>query len=281
MSSTKRIGATFVVASSAILLVGLCVNLIGKGQGQQSNKTAKIIRKGAPVIDQGGSQPSPKELDDAATPVVDLNASNPTDLSAERIFKNSRYDRHGLVKSEVDPRVAEVLMEPQDDLSDVPTDESDLVVEGLVTDSAAFLSNDKQSVYSEFTVRVGDILKSGPGLSVNRGESITTERFGGRVKQSDGRIIRYGVIGQGSPVKGEKYLFFLSKTEHGNYRILTGYQLQGTKVIPLDGTRISRRAIGSSTFDKHNDESYQAFSEEVRRALQNPKNDKQKRRVGP
>jgi hypothetical protein len=53
-------------------------------------------------------------LDDAATPVVDFINSNSVGVSAERIFKNSRYDRHGLVKSEVDPRVTEVLMDPQD-----------------------------------------------------------------------------------------------------------------------------------------------------------------------
>src|SRR5260370_41165602 len=94
-------------------------------------------------------------------------------------------------------------------ISDYPTDISDLVVEGKVTGAAPFLSNDKGDVYSEFTVHITDVLKVAPDLAVKRGDSIVTQRSGGRVKYPDGRIVRYGFVGQGSPIKGNKYLFFL------------------------------------------------------------------------
>jgi hypothetical protein len=231
------------------------------------------------MANQTPSQPTAKELDDSATPIVDFNSADA--VSNDRASKNRRYDGRGLVKSEPDTRVTEVSTEWQGDISDLPTDKSDLIVEGKVTDSAAFLSNDKGAVYSEFTVRVADVVKAAPGLTVNVGDSIVTERSGGRVRYPDGRVVRYGLGGQGSPMKEKKYLFFLSKSEQGNYRILTAYELKGKKVSALDGSRINRRGLGSWGFDKHNDEDYQSFREAVGQAIKNPSRGAENRRVGP
>jgi hypothetical protein len=225
------------------------------------------------------SQLTEKERDDAATPVVDLS-SYATSVSTDRLLKNSRYDNEGMVKSEIDPRAAYVEREPPGDISDIPTDKSDLIVEGTVTDSAAFLSNDKGAVYSEVTVQVSDVLKETPGLSVKNGDSIVTERFGGRVKYPNGQIVRYGFVGQGSPAKGKNYLFFLSRAEQGNYNILTAYELQGNKVQALDGSRINYRQMGAWVFDKHNDEDYQAFRKATEQAVKNPSGN-HKRRFNP
>lgn len=221
-----------------------------------------------------------KELDDAATPIVDLLSSHNAPVSTDRLLKNSRYDNEGIVKSEIDPSVANVVREPLERISDIPTDKSDLIVEGTVTDSAAFLSNDKGAVYSEITVRVSDVLKDTSDLNVRNGESIVTERFGGRVKYPNGQIVRYGVVGQGSPAKGKHYLFFLSRGEQGNYDILTAYELQGNKVQALDGARVNL-GLGNWLFDKHNDEDYQTLREATERAVRNPPTGNQKRRFNP
>lgn len=223
------------------------------------------------------SRPTAKELDDAATPVVDLISSYTADVSTDRWFKNNRYDNHGMVESEIDPRAAYVEREPTERISDIPAGESDLVVEGTVTDSAAFLSNDKGAVYSEITVRISDVLKETSDVSLKIGDSIVTERFGGRVKYPNGQIVRYRFVGQGSPAKGKNYLFFLSRAEQGNYNILTAYELQGNKVQALDGSRINYRQLGDWVFDKHNDEDYQAFRKATDQAVKNPDSGKPKR----
>jgi hypothetical protein len=220
-----------------------------------------------------------RELDDEATPVVDLLSSHTAAISSERLLKNSRYDNQGIVKSEIDPSVANVVREPLEDISDIPADKSDLIVEGSVTDSAAFLSNDKGGVYSEITVHVSDVLKD-TALNVRAGDSIVTERFGGRVKYPNGQIVRYGIVGQGSPAKGRSYVFFLSRAEQGNYNILTAYELQGNKVQALDGARVSL-GRGDWVFDKHNGEDYQAFRKAMDQAVKNPPSGKQKRRFNP
>jgi len=231
--------------------------------------------------DQNVTQPTAKELDDAATPIVDLADPNP--VSSGRALKNARWDKHRLVKSQLDPRVASVVMDHWEgqNISDLPTEKSDLIVEGKVTESAAFLSNDKGDVYSEFTVHVTEILKAGADLEVKPGSSIIAERRGGRVKYPDGRIVRYGFVGQGSPMKGKSYLFFLSKSGDGDYTILTGYELQGNRVLALDGSRINDRGLGKWSFDKHNDEDCENFRLAVRKAIKNPPPGSENRRVGP
>lgn len=238
---------------------------------------------GAKATEQNGSekksQLTEKERDDAATPVVDLS-SYPTGVSTDRLLKNSRYDNEGMVKTEVGPNVVSVLREPPENISDIPADKSDLIVEGRVIDSAAFLSNDKGAVYSEVTVQVSDVLKNTTNLNVRNGDSIVTERFGGRVNYSNGQIIRFGIVGQGSPAKGKNYLFFLSRAEQGNYNILTAYELQGNKVQALDGARVNL-GRGDWVFDKHNDEDYQAFRNATEQAVKNGPSGSQKRRLNP
>jgi hypothetical protein len=260
------------------LLAPLAFGLLSKN----TRSTQEAAKAAEQNLTENGVKPqsTTKELDDAATPVVDLISSYTADVSTDRWFKNNRYDNEGMVKSEIDPGISNVIRHPLENISDLPADKSDLIVEGTVTDSAAFLSNDKGAVYSEITVRVSDVLKDTSDLIVKNGDSIVTERFGGRVKYPNGQIVRYGFVGQGSPAKGKNYLFFLSRAEHGNYHILTAYELQGGKVQALDGSRVNL-GIGNWVFDKHNDEDYQAFRRATEQAVKNPPSRNQKRRFNP
>ncbi|MDQ2922025.1 MAG: hypothetical protein M3R52_10510 [Acidobacteriota bacterium] len=250
------------VGASVVLVVSLVVFFSGRGLAKQN------AQQGATMNNRARSESTDKERDDAATPIVDLNSSA---LSRDRALKNARYDRRPYVKAELEPGVAEVLAERPIGVSDIPTDRSDLVVEGNVTDSAAFLSNDKGMVYSEFFIHITAVLKSASGLGITAGNLIVAERLGGRVRYSDGRIIRYRLAGQGSPEKGKKYLFFLSESGQGNYEILTAYELDGNRVFALDGSRIDYRGLGTSVFDKHNQEDYQKFRNAVETAIRNPR----------
>lgn len=256
-----------------IVIVVAGAKATAKFQAQKSETGAEQNLTGS----EKKSQMTAKELDDAATPVVDLISSYTAAVSTDRWLKNNRYDNEGILKTEIDPSIAEIIWEPTEHISDIPAGESDLVVEGRVTDSAAFLSNDKGAAYSELTVHVSDVLKGTPDLNVKTGDSIVTERFGGRVKYPNGQIVRYRIVGQGSPEKGKTYLFFLSRADESNYRILTAYELQGNKVQALDGSRINNRRLGDWAFDKHNDEDYQGFRKTVEQAVKNPHTGKPKR----
>jgi hypothetical protein len=273
MSKEKRFKYGLMGAIGLGLLAGLLTSVsVRSQQGAGEPQTATVLRKGPSNGDEKNVQPSQKELDDAATPIVDFDSQPRAgdDPRDQRGMKNRRYDKYGSVVSEPNPRMGEVISFShwQVGLSDMPADRSDLVVEAKVTDSQAFLSDDKTGVYSEFTVRVSKVWKTTPAATVNKGDTLVTERFGGRVRYPSGKIVRYLVDGQGSPMKGKKYLFFLARAEQGNYKLLTAYELQGNKVFALDGSRVNRRGRGNWAFDKHNGKDVNGFLEEVEQAVQ-------------
>jgi hypothetical protein len=279
MACSRRYIMLFKSAMLAVLSLVTVILVFGvlSQNAQSKQEAAKTTEQ---IGNDKKSHLRAKELDDAATPVVELVSSDTTVVGTDRLLKNSRYDNEGIVKSEVDSSIANVVREPLEHISDLPADKSDLVVEGTVTGSAAFLSNDKGAVYSEITVHVSDVLKDSSNLNVKIGDSILTERFGGRVKYPNGQIVRYGIVGQGFPAKGRKYLFFLSRAGEGNYNLLTAYELQGNKVQALDGARVNL-GRGKWAFDKHNHEDYQAFRKATEQAIQNAPAGIQKRRFNP
>lgn len=149
----------------------------------------------------------------------------------------------------------------------MPGDRSDVIVEAIVGDSKAFLSEDKTGVYSEFTIIVSKVVKVATGFSVNISDTIIAERFGGKVRYPSGKVIRCRIAGQGVPIIGKRYLFFLTKADQDSYTLLTAYEIQRNKVFALDGSRTYSRGKGGSIFDKHNGRELDSFMEEVERTL--------------
>jgi hypothetical protein len=264
MHKHKRL--IIVSSVSAVLLISLFVALNGKGQANQ---------QGSSATGQAPFGQATKQIDDAATPIVDFdnpNAADRIDKNARKL-KSVRYDKYGVVPSRPHPEAGEVRIEPEwrssHAPSDLPADKSDLIVEATVAESHAFLSDDKTGVYSEFSIIVSRVLKVSPGIPVNLGDTIVAERFGGKVRYSSGQVIRCRIEGQGVPMLGKAYLFFLSKVDQDSYQLLTAYEIQGNKVFALDGSRTSFRGQGSSIFDKHNGEDLDSFMGKLETALNN------------
>jgi hypothetical protein len=252
-------------AACVALLFGIFVVFNGKGRAEQENQ--RVSR----MSNQSGL--SAKELDDAARPTVDFENPATVDSNEKtaRKLKNSRYDKHRAVVSQPGRDTSEVIWDAEwaRGLSDLPAEKSDLVVEGIVTDSKAFLSEDKGGVYSEFIVSVSRVLKVSEGISVNLGGAIVMERFGGKVRYPSGQVVLYRIEGQGAPIPGKQYLFFLANTDHGNYKLLTAYEIQGQAVFALDGSRINFRGKGNWKFDQHNGEDLASFIGKVERTINN------------
>lgn len=251
------------VAACVVLLIGLFVVFNGEGQAEQDNQ------RGSRLSNPSGL--SAKELDDAARPIVDFDKPAPVDPAQKnaRKLKNVRRNKESIVLRAPQPDIVEMIREPElpAPLSALPADRSHVVVEGIVADSKAFLSEDKTGVYSEFTIRVSRVFKVAPGLSVNLGDLIVTERFGGRVKYPSGHVILYRIEGQGTPIIGKRYLFFLTKADQDSYGLLTAYEIQDHKVFALDGSRINSRGKGRSVFDKHDGIDFESFIRKVESAI--------------
>jgi hypothetical protein len=211
---------------------------------------------------QNNNQLSEKELDDVATPIVDYQFNQPIDNN--RRNKNIRFDGRNIVRQNVRPN-SEIIITPSEKISDFPFEGSNLVAEGIVIDSSAHLSNDKSGVYSEFNIRLTEIVAGDP--TFKNGDIITGTRFGGRVKYPSGQIVRYRVSNLGSPMKEKRYLFFLKATSETDYKILTAYELRGNKIVALDGIKVKNNSKGKNIFDKHTGQDIPDFKREVAERL--------------
>ena len=154
---------------------------------------------------------------------------------AVRQLRSSKFDKSSQA---IDPKVeAEVTTDLSHwgaELSALPVDKSSGVIVGEVTDTKAYLSNDKTGVYSEFTLQVDKVLKD-DSKQLSVGCSILIARSGGRVRFSTGRIGQFYTAGQGMPRVGQQYVLFLSGSQEQKYfYLLTGYELREGHVLLLD-----------------------------------------------
>ena len=249
---------------SAALFIGSLVALAGRSQDNKQNR-----RK----VDDSSLA---KQIDDEATPIVDLqnpDTSDRVDKNNRRI-KNARHDNSGPDKSRPLPSAGDVVGYPEwrAGFSDLPVASSDLIVEAVVSESHAFLSNDKTGVYSEFTLLVAKSPTFTTGLGVNVNDRVVGERYGGKIKYPSGLSNRWRNARQGIPIIGKRYLFFLAKVDQDTYKILTAYEIKGDTVSPLDGSRTEPgERLGASIFDKHNGENLDSFMAEVSQAITNLK----------
>ena len=193
---------------------------------------------------------APNKQQDAATrqwdefvsqfPVVEYDTPIISDFKKrnERILKNNRYDTKGILSvfsSLPEDGEGVTLSLESLPLDGIPTIESELIITGEITEVEAHLSNNKKGVYSEFTVRIDEILKNN-SEKLNNNSQITFDRIGGVVRYSNGKTRIYNIRQYGIPKIGQHYVLFLKNTEKSpNYELLTGYELKTDKtVINLD-----------------------------------------------
>jgi len=115
----------------------------------------------------------------------------------------------------------------------LPVTKSEFIVLGEVKTAEAHVSENKENVYSEFSVLVNKIFKTA-NSSITEGTEITIDRIGGFVRYPNGRTVLYNVSGKNMPAVGEKYVFFLTSPNNQDLTILTAYQLDTSGVVPLD-----------------------------------------------
>jgi hypothetical protein len=214
------------------------------------------------------------EADDSHWPVADYEAPEPVDPKdrALRKLRSSRYDGGGPIK-ESTPE-SEVTLINEIEYPALPVANSDAVVLGEVADAQAHLSNDKKRVYSEFSVRIEELLKDNKCAPLAHGSIIITERPGGKVKFPSGQIKKYRTEGQGMPQVGRQYVFFLKhNADRANYYLVTAYELRDGKVFPVDGS-IADKVSRKWSFDVYHGATKEGFLKDVRDAVKNPSQEK-------
>src|SRR5438067_909068 len=120
-----------------------------------------------------------------AGPVTNYNAARPDTNDVVRFRRGERYNIP-------DPSVAELGEESDAHLMELPASHfrresmpfrsSDAVVVGGISAGQAYLSNDKRDIYSEFKVRLSDVLKSPNTPYLTAGGSVDVTRKGGAIR---------------------------------------------------------------------------------------------------
>jgi hypothetical protein len=196
---------------------------------------------------------------DLALPLANYDAPEPLDAQ-EKVIRRARSKRY-------DHQSGEAIKEARypleriwsshwaRELPAIPIAQSDVILIGTVLDAQAYLSDDKTGVYSEFAISVGEVLK---GNGAIKDAVISVQRSGGAVRFPSGVIQKYRSQGQGMPSAGRRYVFFLKTLDQGDaFSLLTGYELRGEKIVPLDGG--NEKGTERLPFDSYRHTSVNAF----------------------
>lgn len=149
----------------------------------------------------------------------------------------------------------------------LPVEQSNAIVIGKVTERRAVLMDDKFGIYSEFSIKISEILKDDlSGFFID--QVITTSRPGGAVRFPSGKIQEYTISLQGYPQQDKSYVLFLKRDEFGDYSIVTGYDVSGSVVQPLDGKRNLPKNERDLQFGIYRGVSLESFRSALQKALQ-------------
>ena len=218
-----------------------------------------VLRPQEKSLPQSSTTKSRRKVDINHFPVVEFSAPETKDSK-----RKARGEKRNKSNWNVDPDAlsdSTVLVDTVDvQLPAFPTEQSAAVVIGTIADGKAYLSNDKTGVYSTFVVSIEEILKNPGKLSV--GNFVEAEREGGRVKFPSGRMHLYMVSEQDMPHVGGRYVLFLTPTDTESvFQILTGYEIRGDSILPIDDLSKSRSYENTPSI---------GFLNELRMKLANP-----------
>jgi hypothetical protein len=116
----------------------------------------------------------------------------------------------------------------------LPVAQSEAVIIGEVTGAKAYLSEDKYTVYSDFTININEVLKNSSTSQLAPNNVVNVERQGGRVRFPSGHINTVAVGGQSMPRIGKRYVLFLKSSDGQDFSIVLGYELREGHVFLLD-----------------------------------------------
>ena len=71
----------------------------------------------------------------------------------------------------------------------MPFDTSDAVVVGTVTVGQSYLSNDRRDIYSEFKVKLGEIIQNSNTVYLRANDSIDIQRKDGAIRLPSGKVL--------------------------------------------------------------------------------------------
>jgi hypothetical protein len=134
--------------------------------------------------------------------------------------------------------IVDYVMPPTTNPPGIPVSVVTAVVIGTVLGGNSFISKNHTAVYSDYQVRIDEILKQGPTATLAVGDEVVASRAGGAIHFPSGHRTNFLMHGHGLPEIGSQYVLFLWKTVPNQpvYEIGfdSGYQLKNGRVYALD-----------------------------------------------
>jgi hypothetical protein len=204
-----------------------------------------IILQGQTADKKPSATPDPKSsqrsLDEIKKTFPSVEYTSELAPDESRRAKSAKYDQYKVLN----PAIVEDGNEMSfghwlPNASPLPIADSEIVVLGKVESAEAYLSSNKNSVYSEFKIEIEKVFKNSKNDEFEGGKFVTAEREGGIVTFPTGFKTWYLVLGQQMPTVNSRYLFFLThQFPIFGYRekelfLLTGYEFKDGKIFPLD-----------------------------------------------
>jgi hypothetical protein len=171
-------------------------------------------------------------------PITDYYAALPNSSDVLQFRRSERYNipNPNLPELGEDSEVGLVQLPATHSKKDpMPFDASDVVVVGTVTAGQSYLSNDKRDIYSEFKVKLQEIIQNSDTVYLRTSDSIDIQRKGGAIRLPSGKVLTRALRADSMPEIAGRYLLFLKYDQSTeDYTVLNGYQLAGNEVYRLD-----------------------------------------------
>jgi hypothetical protein len=120
----------------------------------------------------------------------------------------------------------------------IPVSVSSAIVIGTVLSGNCFITSDHKFVYTDYQVRVDQILKPDATANLTVGGRLTSSRPGGSIHFPSGHLTHFLNPGHGLPTIGSQYVLFLWRAipDLPEYEIIidSGYELKGGRAYALD-----------------------------------------------
>lgn len=151
-------------------------------------------------------------------------------------------------------------------LSALPVNETEATIIGTVVSRTAYLSEDETDIYTEYEVKLEDVLKDAT-KSLNSVDIMALVRNGGSIRFESGKIQANKISEQGTLTKENRYLLFLKRYNGVDWFIVTGYGMFGEKIVPIDGQN-NKDAKSALPFSKYYKVNRNVLLQDLQKELQ-------------
>ena len=226
------------------LLLSICTGAWAQapsGQTPQTQQDNDVGRRkpsrhsGLPVVGEFERQPEP-DADEARRQIREKQYGDrrPTPITDPGALLNGEPESTTLTI--IDYGMSAVPGTHQDPPG-IPVSNTAVVI-GTVLSGKTFINKNHTTVYSDYQVRLDEILKPDPTANLAVGDQVVASRPGGAIHFPSGHTTYVFNYGHGLPEIGSQYILFLFKTIPNipAYEIafVSGYQLKNGRVYPLD-----------------------------------------------